>query len=346
MTRPTIRHVAALAQVSLGTVSRVINGHPLVREAKRDRVLEAMKALDFQPSAAARTMRMRATKVIGCMITDITHPLVNAMVSAAEQTLRGAGYATVVASSGEQPEQELRLLQFFRQRQVDALIAQITRENHRAVVRALRGLTMPVMLYERQLGSQFDSVHMDHGGACYQAARYLIGLGHRRIALITGAADSFPGRSRSEMLAFAMNEAKLPFSSSWVRRIKATVAEGYREAEALLCSDDRPTAIIAGAYELTGVLKAVRHLELEVPRDVSLIALGDSDLTELASPSITTLRFDVAESGRLLATLLLGRLGDELPAPGQDISLPPLLIERESCAPPPTGRGPNRSIVV
>src|SRR5579862_3103399 len=156
MTRPTIRHVAALAQVSVGTVSRVINGHPLVREAKRDRVLEAMKTLDFQPSAAARTMRMRATKVIGCMITDITHPLVNAMVSAAELTLRGAGYATVTASSGEQPDQELRLLEFFRQREVDALIVQITSEKNNAVVEALRVLRLPVMLYERQLGAQFD----------------------------------------------------------------------------------------------------------------------------------------------------------------------------------------------
>lgn len=338
MKRATVLDVARVAGVAVGTVSRVLNDHPQVRQEKRDRVLSAIKALGFQRNAVARSMRRHETQVIGCMITDIMHPLVVGMVSAAEKKLRASGYATVIASSGEKPEQELQLLDFFVQRRVDGLIAHVTRQNHRGVVRALRQLNIPVVLFERRIGREFDSVVMDHGGACYEATKHLLRLGHQRIGVITGAAESWPGLTRKAMHARALREAGLEPDPRRIRGINSSVAEGYEACQALLTAAVPPTALIAGANEMAGVLKSVRHLGLHVPGDVSLVTLGDSDLTELASPPMTTVAWRLAESGDLIADLMLQRLRNPTEAGRSQIVLPGRLITRESCAPPPPGR--------
>jgi len=332
--RPTIIDVARMAEVSVGTVSRVINGSRQVSAEAQRRVEAAMQAIGYMPDAVAQSMRRGATRVIGCMVNDIAHPLNAIMMSAAETSLREAGYAAVVSNAGYRPVQEPQLFRFFAERKVDGLITTVSVEDDPEVIQAMRALDLPIVLWERNIPGVFDAVMTDHGGGCYQAARFLMGLGHRRIALINTSDLIWPGRERTRALRQAYADAGIDCDPSLIRARSSAVEFGFQEAYTLLTRADRPSAVIAGVNEMIGVIKAVRLLRLSVPDDLSLISCGDTDLTALMVPAITAVRWDVAQTGRVAAELVMDRLRTPR-GPPRAVVVPTEFVLRQSCAPPP-----------
>lgn len=336
MTRKlTIHEVAAAAGVSLGTVSRVLNGIASVRPEIRKRVLEAMRKLGYQPNAIAQSMRRQDTRVIGCMVTFVSHPVFTSTVTAAEAALRRAGYAMVLANTGDRTSRELELFDFFKRRRVDGLITTLGREDDPEAIQALRNLGAPVVLLEREVEGPFDSVVSDSGGGCHAATRYLLELGHRRIALVTSAITNRPGRERQKNFRKAHAEFGLQPEADLMRTWISSTEFGFRESYALLSAPLPPTAVIAGVYELVGLMRAIRVLNLRVPEDISVIAFGDSDLAELTTPPITVVRWAADQIGRLAAELLMARLKKgSVPSEPSCIMLPTEFVLRQSCAPP------------
>lgn len=331
----TIREVAAAAGVSLGTVSRVLNGVPSVRPEIRTRVLASMRQLGYQPNSIAQSMRRQDTRVIGCLVTFVSHPVFTSTVTAAEAVLREAGYAMVLANTGDRTSRELELFDFFKRRRVDGLITTLGREDDPEAVAALRGLDAPVVLLEREVDGPFDSVVSDNGGGCYTATRYLLELGHRRIALVTSAITNRPGRERQKNFRKAHADFGLQPEPELMRTWISSAEFGFRESYALLSAPSPPTAVIAGVHELVGLLRAVRGLNLRVPEDLSVIAFGDSDLAELTTPPITVVRWAADQLGRTAAELLLARLAKGSAASEPNcIMLPTEFVLRQSCAPP------------
>lgn len=340
--RPTVRDVALRAGVSVGTVSRVANGAASVNAAVRERVQQAIAALGWSPSVVAQNMRGRATRMIGFIFPDLENPLFSSMIKGAEDVLTKEGYMLVVGSSDGQPEREAALIDLFGQRQADGLIFTIEREREAAVLSRLADARFPAILLERDAGVEgAGAVGADHLGGTYQATRYLIELGHRRIALLAGGRGNRVGRDRWKGFEQAHRDAGLAIDTDLVRLHEATAEHefGMRQTQLLMALPEPPTALMAlGRHLLRAVLATCRMGRIRIPQDLSLITANDSDLAQLATPAVTVIRYSSYDLGREAAELLLHRLRGDQSAGASRIEVPTELVLRESCTPPARAR--------
>jgi LacI family transcriptional regulator len=332
---PTIRDVAVAAKVAIGTVSRVLNGHKSVSDDVRRRVLRAIKKLKYEPDRVAQSMRLGVTRTVAFATRDISIPGFGAIVNAAEEALRSSGYTLLLTMTDERKERELNLLRIFQQRRVDGVIMTTSNENDAELSKQIRSLDIPIVLLDRENPRQLDAVTLDHRRGIRAATEYLHGLGHTRIALLTGNPSTRPAHERIAGFKEATVRLGRQANHGIIRTGAFSAEFGFREASSLLSTSARPTAIIAGGMAmLAGVLRAVRARGLSIPRDVSVVAGADSDLAALATPSVTAVRWSGTDEGRMAVQLLLNRLSNRA-APVQRVMLSTELIPRESCAPPP-----------
>ena len=337
---PTIRDVARTAGVSLGTVSRVLNHQESVKPAIRARVEAAIKALDYTPNAIAQSMRSRNTKTVGCIVRDISIPVLAEFVRAAQHELDRAGYALLLANSEGQRERETRFLATLSVRKVDALLIGQYSEGDEDFHLMLKALGIPVVLVEREKPLWAHAVMVDHGAAVKQATVHLLALGHRRIALLTGAPDLFPAHDRIRGYEAAHVDAGVTMDPALLRKESFLVDYGYSQTALLMRAKRPPTAIIAGGIDmLSGILRALRERGLKVPHDVSLVAASDSDLAQLSEPPISVERWDYARLGKVAARLALDAIAAGVPvsnrtAKPKRVVVPAEFLPRASCAAP------------
>jgi len=330
---PTIRDVARVSGVSVGTVSRSLNAPGSVRPATLGRVRAAIEALDFQPDSRAQNMRRRSTFTVGFVVDDIANPLHATTFKAADAELRGRGYSLYLVNTNGKAREEAEAIDLLQHGRVDGLIMTIDSEQDAGTVKRLEELRVPSVLLDREISLPIDAVLTDHAVGMGQATEYLIGLGHRRIALITGGLDIRPGRERVRGFREAFRRRALPCPEDLIHALSLSADFGFRAASALLQAVDRPTAVIAaGNRVLVGVLRAFQQRSVAIPGDMSLIACDQTDLARLYPGPITLIDRDVAEIGRTAAQVLLERLTDGRDRPAQRISFPTRLILGGSCA--------------
>jgi LacI family transcriptional regulator len=183
MPRTTIRDVSRVAGVALGTVSRVIDGHPGVEPATRRPVEAATAQLDYAPHQLAQSMRRGSTRTVGIMVRDITVPAFASFVRAAQETLQKAGYMLLITGSGSQRDRELEILHLLHQRRVDGLITNTTVDDDREPIATRRAMALPIVMLDRKGIPPANSVllaHVGDGGVdppctnqpiCWQPAR-------------------------------------------------------------------------------------------------------------------------------------------------------------------------------
>jgi LacI family transcriptional regulator, galactose operon repressor len=332
----TIREVAQKAEVSIGTVSRVINGHSNVAQNISQRVEAAIIELGYEPNALAQSMRRGATRTIGVMIRDIALPTFPSFVSSAQETLLEAGYALMLMCSEDRPERELNLLNVCSQRRVDGLIMTTCSENNKELKKARVELGLPLIMLDRDVEEEgADSLLLAHAESMRTAVSYLIGLGHSRVGLVTGDKSVYPARDRILGYQQAYQNGGMDFDAELVRSQGFASDSAFLETSALLGSTAPPTAIIAGGIAtLTGVLRAIQVRGLRIPEDISVIGGADSDLAQLVAPAITVIRWNYAELGRIGAQLLLDRIDSMEPPKPKRIIFPTEFIIRSSCASP------------
>jgi LacI family transcriptional regulator len=333
--RPTLRDVARIAGVSLGTASRVLNRYASVKSDLRLRVEKAIVELGYRPDAVAQSMRRGATQTIGVVIRDITVPVLAGFVKSAQDVLYEAGYTLVLASSDDRHDRELDLLNGLLRRRVDGFIMTTVSERDPDLLNARAAVRTPVVLLDRELPASFDAVLVAHREGMRQAVSHLLDLGHRRIALLTGSEAVRPGLERVLGYQDAFRERALELDPDMIRARSFTPEFAYVESSMLLGRKRPPTAIIAGGIAmLAGVLRAIRAHSLAVGEDVSVVGASDSDLAELATPPITVVRWSYAEIGRAAAQLLLDRIERDPDHAPRRIKFPSELVIRASCVPP------------
>jgi LacI family transcriptional regulator, galactose operon repressor len=215
--RATIKDVARGAKVSVGTVSRVVNHHPSVDPATRRRVSRVMAELGYAPNAVAQSMRTMVTRTVGFVVPDISNPNWSCILRAASELLQKNGYTVVLASTGGERTAELDALTAFTRRRTDALILALDTVDAATLRQTARHLDVPVVMLERDLGDGWDAVLTDHAGGAYAATRHLLGLGHRRIALITASPSVRPGAQRVEGYRRAFAEARVAVQPDLLR---------------------------------------------------------------------------------------------------------------------------------
>ncbi len=332
--RLTIVDVARAAGVSVGTVSRVLNGSANVRAALREKVQSAIKELGYAPNAVARSMRIQSTHTIGCVIREINLSALAAFVRAAHDVLDDAGFSLVLSNSEGRMERERELLARLSGRRADGIMigpySPITDEFDAFLHR----LHIPIVLIDRDLPSWADAVMTDHAKGVRDATEHLLRLGHRDIALITGSPELYPARERIRGYQEAMRSRGIEPEPRLIETSSFLPDKGFRFTSSALASLRPPTAIIAGGIGmLPGVLQAIRVRGLRIPEDISVVGAGDSELSELHTPPISIQRWDQAEIGRVAASLLLDRIQGRADAAPRHVLLPNEFVARESTGP-------------
>ena len=340
MSAVTIRHVAEAAGVSLSSVSRALNGGKNVSARVAHDVAAAANRLGYQPDLLARSLRTRSSGMVGCLVSDVSNPLNASIVRAAEARLGEAGYLLVVASTANDPAREQAATAEFRRRRLDGILVAPGSDANRKTWRDLSTAGTPVVVLDRDPLDEDDdtrwpAVLVDHGAGARAATRYLIGLGHRRIALLTADARMRPSRERIAGFHDAFAEAGLAPADAQLCIQASPMDFAQGDTIALLRGAQPPTALIAlGTRILAGALRAARELGLAIPGDLSVLSVGDTDLAAVHTPAITALRWSLDDVGRAAAELLLQRLrGDASQAQSRAL-LPVDLVLRDSCAPP------------
>lgn len=336
-TTPTIRHVAQVAGVSVGSVSRVLNAKESVSPEIREKVEKAIQDLGYKPNVVAQTMRSQISRTIACIIRDIDISGFARFVRAADEVLVRAGYALLLSNSEGRIERERELISVIAARRADALLIAQSSEMDKALDELLHRLGIPVVLIDRELPEWADAVMVDHRTGIRQATEKLIRLGHRRIALLTGKRSLYPARERIIGYEQAHAACGVPLDPRLLQMGSFEAGFAFEKTSMLVSSTDRPTALIAGGIEmLPGIIRALRVRGLSIPKDISVVAAVNSDLADLFEPQISVEDWDYAEVGRIAANLALQRIASDQMGEPRRVLVPTQFLLRESCATAPS----------
>jgi LacI family transcriptional regulator len=336
----TIRDVARVAGVSLSSVSRALNGGKNVSARVARDVAAAASTLGYEPDFLARSLRTRSSGMVGCLVPDVSNPLNATIVRAAESRLRDAGYLLIIVNTANDPARERAAAAQLRGRRLDGMLVAPAGDTNGRMWRDLVASGTPVVILDRDPLEEDDGIDspavlVDHRAGAIAATRYLVGLGHRRIALLTADAHMRPSRERIAGFRAVFAEARIDATDAQLCIQSSPMDFAQGGTLTLLRGVGRPTAIIAlGTRILAGVLRAARDLGLSVPHDLSVLSVGDTDLAAVHTPAITALRWSLEDVGRAAAELLLQRLRGDVDQAQSRALLPVDLVLRESCAPP------------
>ncbi|WP_308638021.1 LacI family DNA-binding transcriptional regulator [Paenibacillus silvisoli] len=345
----TVYDIAREANVSVATVSRVLNNTAPVKASTRERILNLIQKHQFQPNALARSLIKKETGMIGIILPDITNPFFPEVLAGLEQEARSNGYTFFLCDTGSsnqdhnvQYQRESEYLNILMEKQVDGIIMlggridldKCSREMAKEVAEVNK--RVPVVLINGNLpGAKFHRVIVDEVSGAKQATEHLIGLGHKDIAFIGGYKQMSNTVKRLEGYSLAMEQAGLPVREDWIITGGFSVDAGKAFLNALLAmGGPRPTAIVcANDLSAIGAIKAAAKAGLRVPEDLSIIGYDDIPLAANVIPELTTMSLKCLELGRTAASilhLLISRgEGTELLT-----TLQPELVIRESTAPP------------
>ena len=300
---PTITTVARLANVSVASASRVMNGIR-TSAATLERVTEAAEAIGYVPNAAARTLRSRRTGQIAFAMPDVGNPVYTTMIGSIQDVAQARGWRLMLHSTGADMEDELAMVRDLKHRFVDGLILASL---HLTDVHAdeLRRAAAPVIL----IGPPVTSTIVDTGRAysrkgASEAVRHLYAANRRRIGFVNGPQHTTPGSSRRLGYLDGLRSCSL----------------ARERPDAILCAND----LVA-----IGALAALRDAGLDVPGDVALVGMDNTPLSEVTWPTLTTVDLGSSERARIAAELLLERIEDPAREP-RVVGVAPRLVVRAS----------------
>ncbi|WP_231948740.1 LacI family DNA-binding transcriptional regulator [Jiangella alkaliphila] len=329
--------VARIAGVSHQTVSRVLNHHPNVRPATRDRVLAAIEELGYRRNLSARALVTRRTNTLGVVAFDTTLYGPASTLFGLEQAARDAGYFISIVSLKTINRKTVgEALDYLAAQAVDGLIAIAPQVEAAAAVSALQG-NVPVVAVEGGEADGMPVVAVDQVRGAELATRHLLDLGHRTVWHVAGPADwlEAEGRQRGWRATLRAAGVEIPpvVAGDWSPR------SGY-EAGRRIAADaraSRATAVFVSNDQMAlGLLRALHEAGIRVPQDVSIVGFDDIPEAEFLTPPLTTVRQDFAEVGRKSIALVLDLIETGPRPVAERIVVPPVLVTRASSTAPAT----------
>jgi len=304
-----IEDVARRAQVSPITVSRVVNRRPNVSRATRDRVLRAIADLNYIPNAAARGLKQARSDLIALIVTDINSPFYTAVARGAEDAARAEGLSLILGNSDEDPTVEANYLRIMGERRVDGVILSPTYQAADALVRSLP-VGLPVVLFDRAVaGVDADQVQCNTRDGARDLCRHILGLGHRRIAIVGGMPSVDTWQERVDGYQAALREAGQALDPDLVIPGDYKGTGGVAAVRALLARRERPDAIIGANAQVTlGVLNELSAHRLRAPDDIGVAAIDDPLPNVTFWPRLTVVEQPGYEMGKAAVELVVARL--------------------------------------
>ena len=330
----TIHDVARMAQVSTATVSHVINKTRKVNPETIERVESAIHELHYQPNEQARSLKTGQSHLIGVMNFYSVDAYFSEVLSSLEASAFEAGYGVLLRHTADYGEDQGAAIRDWHNKKLDGLIINspyVTGDFYEQIMQ----LGCPcVILHIHDPACPCDIIRGNDLEVTEEATRYLIGLGHQRIACIAGCAMEYQTASqRHSGYERALHQAGLPMREDYFRCSEYSIQESYNQARDLLGKSEAPTALLTYSDLLAiGVLRAAADLGLDVPGDVSVIGFDDVELASFSVPRLTTIYQDKQLMGELAVQQVLNRIQDPT-LPREEIVLPARLVIRESTGP-------------
>lgn len=332
----TIADVARRAGVSKMTVSRVINDSGYISQETRERVEHAIVELGYIPNALARSLRFKQTRTIALILTDITNPFFTTLARGVEDVASEQGFSVIFCNTDESEKEQAKYVNVLLQKQVDGLLLVPTSSTADAII-SIREQGLPFVLLDRYIpGTPLDSVRGDSVQGAYALMQYVLSLGHRRIAVLSGPAEVTTSVDRVAGALRALCDAGLGAEATQIYYGPYSLEGGYAMAMQALAVTPRPTALYAmNNFIAVSALRAAREAGLRVPEDLSIVTFDDLPAAFAAEPFLTVAEQPAYEMGQRATALLLDRLSNKGPAAPQEIILPIRLIVRKSSGPVP-----------
>jgi LacI family transcriptional regulator len=330
----TIRDVARLAGVAPITVSRVINKAGYISDDTRLRVEAAIAELRYIPNSLSRSLRSKKTNMVALIVSDITNPFWTTVTRGVEDACSEHKLHVILCNTDENEEKLGEYVDLLRQKQMDGFIVVPTGESV-TLLQSLQNQGVPLVVLDRVLPNlHADTVRCDSELGSYELTNYLLGLGHRRIAMLSGSHFISTGHDRIMGYKRALQEAGIPIDDTLISYGDFKTESGYeRTLQIMHDSTNRPTALFAGSnFIALGVIKALDEMGLRIPDDISVVSFDD--LPDVFRPFLTVIAQGPYDLGYQAAQLLLERLAspDEVIEP-REILLPLQILIRQSCAP-------------
>ncbi|OGB29380.1 MAG: LacI family transcriptional regulator [Burkholderiales bacterium RIFCSPLOWO2_12_FULL_61_40] len=333
----SIKDVARRANVSISTVSHVVNATRFVSESSRKQVETAIRELGYVPSAVARSLKSNSTKTLGMLIPNCTNPYFAEIVRSVEDHCFGAGYTLILCNTDDEPRRQSVYLQVLSEKRIDGLII-ISTGNDSELLALVEGLTIPTVLLDRAINHvQCDLVETAHVQGAMMATEHLIALGHKRIACIGGPADLNSSIQRIQGWRNALSKADLSHEAAQlVWHSDFTSQGGFDAMKRVMQSPVKPTAVFV-CNDLMGIgaLSAAHEAGIRVPQEMSLVGFDDIELAHFTSPPLTTIVQPKQRMGVLAVDMLLERIQSKRQQAKQ-VLLQPTLVVRASSGPAPS----------
>ncbi len=309
----TIYDVAKRAGVGIGTVSRVINDSPQITPATRQKVLQAIKELNYQPHTAAQSLARKRSNTIACVIPFFTGYFFVELLRGIQQRLSEDKYDLILYSVDVEHKKETFLKRTLEERKVDGVLLVALQISKNYAKKFLKR-KLPIVLVDSYY-PELDSITVDNAAGAYRATEHLIGLGHERIAMIDGQLKSLPARTRLEGYKQALEAHGRPFCEDYfVACDFETEADGFNKEAGYVAMEKllalgarRPTAVfVSSDIQAIGAMQAIREHGLSIPEDIAVVGFDDVELAQYVG--LTTMRQPILAMGRLAAERLIYRI--------------------------------------
>lgn len=334
----TIAEIASRAGVSIPTVSRVLNNRPDVAPETRERVEMIIKESGFVHSRLVNALQRGNSGIIDIIVPGLDTPYSVEIVRGVNEAVERTGLRLALSTTNNALQREQQWLGKILEGDTDGVILVLSRGQSRSLEELQRRkIPFVVVDHRGELGADIPSVSATNWAGGRAATEYLLSLGHRRIAVISGGTTLRCSIDRIAGYRAALQEARVPVHADYIRPGEFMPETGYEQTCALLELPEPPTAIFAGSdMQATGVYSALRTRGISVPDEISVVGFDDVPIASLVTPALTTVRQPLVEMGRVATTTLLRLIAKE-PLDSTRVELATTLLVRASCAAPAQG---------
>ncbi len=308
--RVTIDDIAKLSGVSKSTVSRVLNNSPGVKEETRKKVLEVVKKYDYIPNIIASGLVKKRINTLGVIVSDITNPYYSVLVKGIEDICRAYGYGLLLCNTDGRVIEEVKHVKLLIQKNVDGII--FASSKLESPVLNITKNNVEYFIFVGRLPSvheDYDYVVVDNFLGAYMAVNYLISLGHKKIAYLSGTWNTWPNVKRFEGYKKALEDNGLEVNNKYIFDGDFSLETGYNIGLKVLNMQDRPTAIFcANDMSAIGFLEACWELGFRIPEDISIMGFDDIPLSSFRSIQLTTVSQSIYDQGAFAGKILIEKI--------------------------------------
>lgn len=301
----TIKDVAKEANVSVMTVSRVINNKGYISENTRNKVQEAIKKLNYSPNLGARNLVLKKTNFLGLVVPDISNPFFGDLVKAAENIAKNRGYSLLLGDSDGDVESEIEYIEAFKGRMCEAIILVAPRTEDKILKELNKKI--PLVLVDRNIDDEtITQVVLDNSEGARAAVKHLIDLGHKRIAFIMGPNNVPNSHKRKIGYLDVLKENGIEYDPDLEYQGEFKIETGKEAFKKFIQLDNPPTAIFNSNDLIAfGFVIAAREAGYSIPNDFSVVGFDDIFLSSLMDPPLTTVKYPFVEMGIRAINMLL-----------------------------------------